>query len=83
MQDQSRLHHQVNIVLGGVPGLLSGASSLVGIRVPFAYDPRYCYTYGVLIKLIGYMVCVLVWGWFIIAFCYDVVHKWGDGLWLS
>ena len=43
VQDQSGLRRQVNIVLGGTPEPLSGASSLVGIRVPFACDPRYCY----------------------------------------
>ena len=43
-QDQSGLCRQVDIALGGAPGLLSGASSSVGIRVPFAYDPRNCYT---------------------------------------
>ena len=42
-QVQSRLRRQVNITLGGMPGPLSGASSLFGIRVPFAYDHRYCY----------------------------------------
>ena len=40
-------------------------------------------SYSVLIKLVRYMVFVLVWGWFAIAFCYDIVYKWGDGLWLS
>ena len=38
----SGLRHQVNIAWGGVPGPVSGASALVGIRVPFACDPVYC-----------------------------------------
>ena len=43
-QDQSGLRRQVDIMLGGAPRPLSGASSPVGIHVPFVYDPCYCYT---------------------------------------
>ena len=40
VQDQSGLHRQVNIAWEGAPGLVSGAYSLVGIRVRFACDPH-------------------------------------------
>ena len=40
VQDQSGLCCQVNIVLGGAPGPVSGTYSLVGICVPFACDPH-------------------------------------------
>ena len=46
VQDLPGLRRQVNIVLGGAPGPVSGAYSLIGILVPLACDPFYCYTYS-------------------------------------
>ena len=38
MQDLSRLRRQVNIAIGGAPGPVSGAYSLIGIRTPLVCD---------------------------------------------
>ena len=55
MRDVSGLRRQVNIVLGGTPGPVSGASTLIGIRVPLACDPFYCYTYLDAFQVYGQM----------------------------